>query len=86
MSRYGIAVCSLCSLLLSSLLEVVLVEAGEVDLLDVSHVEDVLEEGEVAEHILVGHLDGEGSLGSDALHCNYRIDKIMFIMPTLGPD
>ena len=73
-SRYGIAVCSLCSLLRSSLLEVILVEAGEVDLLDVSHVEDILEEGEVAEDVLVGHLDGEGSLCSDALHWNYRID------------
>ena len=63
------------ALCFSSLLEVILVEAGEVDLLDVSHVEDVLEEGEVAEDVLVGHLDGEGSLCSDALHCNYRIDK-----------
>ena len=71
---------------LSSLLEVVLVEAGEVYLLDVSHVEDILEEGEVAEDVLVGHLDGEGSLCSDALHCNYRIDKIMFPMTSLGSD
>ena len=76
---------ALSALCFSSLLEVVLVEAGEVDLLDVSHVEDILEEGEVAEDVLVGHLDGEGSLCSDALHCNYRIDKIMFPMPTQGP-
>ena len=51
--------------LLSDLL---LVKASEVNLLDVSHVEDILEEGQMTEHILVWHLDREGSLCPDALH------------------
>ena len=46
----------------------VLVEAREVNLLHVAHVENVLQEGEVTEDVLVRHLDREGSLGADAIN------------------
>ena len=35
--------------------------AGQINLLHVSHVEDMLQEGQVKENVLVRHLDGEGS-------------------------
>ena len=52
----------------SSLSDLLLVEARKVNFLDVSHVKNVLEEGQVTEHVLVWHLDREGSLCSDTLH------------------
>ena len=47
-----------------------LVEAGQVDLLRVAHVQHVLQKGEVAEHVLVRHLDGERALRPDTFNCN----------------
>ena len=51
-----------------SINQIVLVEACEINLLHVSHVENVLQEGKVAEHVLVRHLYRERSLSSNALH------------------
>lgn len=48
--------------------DLLLVEARKVDFLDVAHVKNVLEECQVTEHVLVWHLDREGSLCSDTLH------------------
>ena len=62
--------------LLSDLL---LVKASEVNLLDVSHVEDILEEGQMTEHILVWHLDREGSLCPDTFHWKYSLTTLFFV-------
>ncbi len=51
----------------------VVVKPREVNLVHVSHVECVLEEGQVAEHVLVRHLDGKGSLRTDPLNCGLMI-------------
>ena len=51
-----------------SINQIVLVEACEINLLHVSHVEDILQEGKMTEHVLVWHLYRERSLSSNALH------------------
>ena len=48
--------------------EHLLVEPGEVNLLRVAHVEDILKKCEVAEDILVRHLDGKCPLSPNTLH------------------
>ena len=51
-----------------SLLYLFLVKAGEIYFLDISHVENILQEGKMTKHILIRHLDGEGSLSSDTFN------------------
>ena len=58
----------LLSLTQRSINQIVLIKACEINLLHVSHVENVLQEGKVAEHVLVRHLYRERSLSSNALH------------------
>ena len=51
-----------------SLLYLFLVKAREIYFLYISHVENILQEGKMTEHILIRHLDGEGSLSSDTFN------------------
>ena len=53
---------------LFSIHQIVLIKACEINLLHVSHVENILQEGKVTEHVLVWHLYRERSLSSNALH------------------
>ena len=51
-----------------SINQIVLIKACEINLLHVSHVENILQEGKMTEHVLVWHLYRERSLSSNALH------------------
>ena len=51
-----------------SINQIVLIKACEINLLHVAHVENILQEGKMTEHVLVWHLYRERSLSSNALH------------------